>query len=571
VAVVARLGPLATRFVDVSRLQGFADAFPHSGEQLPSTPPRVIHLPTNFWALRVDDLQARYQGAMHRLPSPPSSFERAPPGRPRDTSTHLALRASDKGIRSGYGQENSKSLILDSSSESAASRSSSGSSSTGFGSSSNHPPATSEPAASQHLEATQPSSHKTGVERTSSPSARASEVVEGIVQHAQSGWPVTTAPFRAVSLDAFHEICEILSHEHGWIWDKLRYNYDPEKAELDLHMPPDDIHDKAARNTGGLFVTKIKAKISSTPALATSVLGRLLADVEDGSTHILLEGGGSRSPDNCVQHPQSPDVATVIEVAHSQKDKELPVIAEEYYRRSEHVVRCIFTMHIEYWNVQQRDEKAEALEVARTKIETELEQLASTKDSRAKDKRMKQLEAEREPQRRRCTYNLYTENAAQTGLNSKFDEDKEFYPVTDPNDSVDIPLGCLFPRDILPSDDPAAALSITILASELAKIIGDAEAKQLLLDEKRRLMGSRKKRTASTVLSGRHLKVLKEEEERAEKEEEGAVDRSKSLSPNSDEDHPPPPVTGHTPKKAHATRRKSAGPTNAPPTSAPLT
>jgi hypothetical protein len=305
--------------------------------------------------------------------------------------------------------------------------------------------------------------------------------------------------------------------------------------------------------------------------LATSVLGRLLAGVEDGSTHILLEGGGSRSPDSCVQHPQSPDVATVIEIAHSQKDKELPVIAEEYYRRSDHVVRCIFTMHIEYWNIQQRDEKAEALEVARTKIEAELEQLASRKDSKAKDKRMEQLEAERESQRRRCTYNLYTENVAQTGLNSKFDEDMEFYPEPDPNDSIDIPLGCLFPRDILPSDDPAAALSITIFASELAKIMEDAESKQLLLDAKRRLMGSRKKRAASTVLSSRHLKVLKEAEEQAETEEEGAVDRSKSLTPTSEEDYPPPPVMGHTPKKAHATRRKSAGPTSAGPTSAPLT
>lgn len=516
---------------------------------------------------------------MNSLPSPPSSFERAPPGRPRNTCTPLALRVSDKGIRSGYRQQNSTNSVLDTSSESAASRSSSGSSSTGFGPSSYHPPATSEPAASQHLAATQPSSHTASVERISSPSARASEVVKGIVKHAQSGWPVTTAPFRAVSLDAFHQVCEILSHEHGWIWDKLRYNYDPKKAELGLHMP-DTVHDFPSSGFHDLIVIKIRDLVESLQVSTARDLSHLLVKLFGGSPQIRLRGGAERYPDGCVRYPQTHPPTMTIETSHSQKDKMLPLIAEEYYHGSDHLIRCILTIHIEHWDAQQRYKKEDVRQAARGNNKAELERLdkelegtLSRKQRKAKEERKKELEAESEPQRRQCNYNLYTENATQDGLESKFDDDKPFYPAFDASDTIDIKLGDLFPRHILPASDPVAAYTISITMPEMFSILADAEAEQIALDtvarqikaqdrmeaqEEETTTESNNKRTASPILSRRAKKVLKEMEDEARIEEEGGEDQSESLSPKSDKEHPRPPVTGHTPKKAHATRWKSA-------------
>ena len=95
---------------------------------------------------------------------------------------------------------------------------------------------------------------------------------------------------------------------------------------------------------------------------------------------------------------------------------------------------------------------------------------------------MKVLKAESEPQRRQCAYNLFTENSTQNGLDSKFDDDKPFYPNSDPRDSINIKLGDIFPRRVLPETDPLTAETITLTMSEMRSLVKNAESQQLMCD-----------------------------------------------------------------------------------------
>ena len=256
---------------------------------------------------------------MSSWPPPPPSFERPSPGHPRDTDTRLALRTS------------AKAMLANSSSESAASRSSSDLSSIVFGSSNKCPPATSQPGVPQ------------SVDPTSSPSTRASAVVKDIAKWATYQRPERLAPFRAISLEVFDKVSEVLEREHC----KLRYNYDAKKAELVLRMRL-RLHEYLSAEIHDLIVQKVRALVLSLETSQDRKLPHLSIKLDGVSRDIILDNRSTKYPDGCVRYPNIFLPTIVIEISSSRKGWDLPEAAEDYYHGSDHLVRTILTLHIKY-------------------------------------------------------------------------------------------------------------------------------------------------------------------------------------------------------------------------------
>jgi len=458
---------------------------------------------------------------MQRSSSPLHSRKLVPPADSTNIPTRIAPQPEpiNRRVRGEDDQEGNRALIPDTSSGSISSRSASGSSTkeSETASSSNSEPAGSQ----QHNE-----------NQASSPTSRVPEIIGYINEHFGVDWPETGKPYRHVSRQDFDLFREILFLEHPQADKKLRCDYDPETEELTLFMPL-RLHDEAA----GRLADLILAKSSEVITPDATLVARKLPELKSGGCRVILDGGVEKYPDACILYPGYYYPSLVIEVAHSQDADELATSAEDYYHDSKHSIRTVLTLDIEYWARKKRytmEDRRKKKEVELGSIDRQLamgnlsgEQLE--KKTKKKERLKEKLE-KLESVRRRGAYNLYTENSAKTGLDSKFDyDDKVFFPTTDLNDFIELEIGWLFPREILPANDPDARRTIQILHSELSDILATAEAEQRKEDNLQR--SCKTKDDSSRPLSGKARNVMEKKAREAKIERRGAIDRSVPRSP----------------------------------------
>jgi hypothetical protein len=351
-----------------------------------------------------------------------------------------------------------------------------------------------------------------------------SEHIEACRKHFEAG---DQEPPILILLDVTPEVygllCERLPFELLRVGKGLHYSYNLQDKELILRMPL-PIHQFVARCMEDLIRFKTRELVDSLPKLRN--LGPLISYNKE----IELKGKGSKIPDGMVSRLGCVYPPLVIEVANSQRADNLPILADSYYRYTDGNVKIVIAINMQYWDPDTRHAKEDNRKKKQDQLEQivkELEGELSEMQRETKNRKKIILEKETELPQRRCAYNVYTENDAQTQQDC-FHVDRTFYPADDPNndgDAISINLRHLYePQDIDPSYS-SADTSITISFAEMRKIIVDAEKEQYVIDEFKR--SDRTKRKPSPLPDILAVKVLKQSEEDARSQTAGSVDNSK--------------------------------------------
>lgn len=137
----------------------------------------------------------------------------------------------------------------------------------------------------------------------------------------------------------------------AWVADKLRYDYDSAEGEFVLRMPS-PLHDIFAirlqevivRELGHLTTQEEIRPVIERIKMATT------SDIRfsDSSTE------GKKSPDGSFRFTGTKYPPLVIEVANSQKRRDLPRLAESYIERTKGRTKTVITIDLEYRSPSER-------------------------------------------------------------------------------------------------------------------------------------------------------------------------------------------------------------------------
>lgn len=149
-----------------------------------------------------------------------------------------------------------------------------------------------------------------------------------------------------------------LGHEGG---HKFRHDYNPQSCVLVLRMVAKSTHEVLQQ----LLFDEIKYQLRDDTRAAEDdpVLAQLLSNVEPrGQMEVVLEAQyeqdvfGVKSPDAQLWawHEGTSSPQFVMEVGYTQKNKDLPSIAMQYYEGSDGKIKTVLTMKIAYSTPDQR-------------------------------------------------------------------------------------------------------------------------------------------------------------------------------------------------------------------------
>ncbi|KAK5141709.1 hypothetical protein LTR04_002502 [Oleoguttula sp. CCFEE 6159] len=158
--------------------------------------------------------------------------------------------------------------------------------------------------------------------------------------------------------EEYKELWERLDEDgdlRAWIDDKLRYDYDRDAQHLIIRMPA-RIHEKLI----ALVVERLKAQLAA--IASTNVkLREIINKIEEERSWTVPLGrslGSDLAQNEQEDTPRSPDSifvyegtrwpSVVLEVANSQKAKDLDKLAHSYIRGSESNIGTVIGLNIEY-------------------------------------------------------------------------------------------------------------------------------------------------------------------------------------------------------------------------------
>ncbi|KAF8864914.1 hypothetical protein BDZ45DRAFT_497209 [Acephala macrosclerotiorum] len=131
----------------------------------------------------------------------------------------------------------------------------------------------------------------------------------------------------------------------GFVRYKLRYDYFPSTSRFILRMPT-PIHESVIKSVTEELQHQLRS-ISSGDGQSAE----FAKEVEsDGSATIDFEESqfGSHDPDGQFRHSEANYPGVVLEVAYSQKAKDLPYLADEYILGSDGDIRAAIGINLEY-------------------------------------------------------------------------------------------------------------------------------------------------------------------------------------------------------------------------------
>ncbi|KAK7727924.1 hypothetical protein SLS53_009437 [Cytospora paraplurivora] len=218
-------------------------------------------------------------------------------------------------------------------------------------------------------------------------SARLAQLVQSYARgrcdelHNRGSWvlqKITPSQYQAL-------LCTIEAGAPGYLGDKLRHDYDPSTGDLVLRIMPSAIHECFTASLAGRITDWIRrievagASNEGDEALADQgIIRRLLAEaatkIRPGRTsNIVLKvqpdtedelpshnstTSATKSPDDQYCYGDFRYPPFVIEVAYSQKGKNLPRLAKQYYECSDAAIKTVLTVDIKYMNLAMRKDKA---------------------------------------------------------------------------------------------------------------------------------------------------------------------------------------------------------------------
>ncbi|CAI6338145.1 unnamed protein product [Periconia digitata] len=137
----------------------------------------------------------------------------------------------------------------------------------------------------------------------------------------------------------------------AWVADKLRYDYDSAEGELVLRMPS-PLHDIFAIRLQEVIARELKN--STTQEDIRPVIERIriatTSDIRFSDTSI----EGKKSPDGSFRFTGTKYPPLVIEVANSQKRRDLPRLAESYIERTKGRTKTVIAIDLEYRDPSKR-------------------------------------------------------------------------------------------------------------------------------------------------------------------------------------------------------------------------
>ncbi|KAJ9633941.1 hypothetical protein H2199_009190 [Coniosporium tulheliwenetii] len=168
----------------------------------------------------------------------------------------------------------------------------------------------------------------------------------------------------------FGELVRLLERDErlkGYWEDKVRYDYDPSLNIFILRMPTSVLHEYFSTSV----TTRIRSELQNLASKyrsSNSKLSCLIADIEQtGTPEIALDEPSSspessqeqssdakirrvtkRSADAVFIHPAGDSHTAVVEIAYSQKRKDLPYLADSYITGSRGEIRVVIGLDIEY-------------------------------------------------------------------------------------------------------------------------------------------------------------------------------------------------------------------------------
>ena len=186
------------------------------------------------------------------------------------------------------------------------------------------------------------------------------EYIQGVVPE-DPGQTWLTVP---LSPAEYREVEDALTpEEQGWVEDKLRFDYDPRRGggEFVLRMPAPS----HCRFAFSLSMEIVKALRNLPPQghRQRAKLAEVLRKIGCGSTSDVYfqaisetskKPYNKKSPDSSFDFSGCKYPPLVIEVANSQKSKDLPRLAQTYIVRSRRQTRTVLTVDLEYRSPKQR-------------------------------------------------------------------------------------------------------------------------------------------------------------------------------------------------------------------------
>jgi hypothetical protein len=131
----------------------------------------------------------------------------------------------------------------------------------------------------------------------------------------------------------------------AWIEDKLRYDYDSAEGEFVLRMPS-ILHEHFLKNLELAIVQKLRNLVTQEevrPIIeGIRVVGSPDVHFSDATKH------DKKSPDSTFYFNNSKLPLLVIEVANSQKRRDLSRLAESYIERTKGCTKTVITIDLEY-------------------------------------------------------------------------------------------------------------------------------------------------------------------------------------------------------------------------------